>query len=153
MSNEESIIEVALKAGEDLIMKNVFKIPINVRFRDIDGMGHVNNAVFFTYFAEGRLALFQEFSMDSDFSTFSFILAHISCDYLRPITLNTQLSVEIWVKEIGIKSFGLGYNLVDLSDESITYAKGESVQVCYDYGENKPVAVFAALKQKLIEYQ
>jgi len=153
MSNEESIIEVALKAGEDLIMKNVFKIPINVRFRDIDGMGHVNNAVFFTYFAEGRLALFQEFSMDSDFSTFSFILAHISCDYLRPITLNTQLSVEIWVKEIGIKSFGLGYNLVDLSDESITYAKGESVQVCYDYGENKPVAVSAALKQKLIEYQ
>jgi acyl-CoA thioester hydrolase len=153
MPNKESIIEVALKAGEDLIMKNVFKIPINVRFRDIDGMGHVNNAVFFTYFAEGRLALFQEFSMDSDFSTFSFILAHISCDYLRPITLNTQLSVEIWVKEIGIKSFGLGYNLVDLSDESITYAKGESVQVCYDYGENKPVAVSAALKQKLIEYQ
>jgi len=152
MPNKESIIEVALKAGEDLIMKNVFKIPINVRFRDIDGMGHVNNAVFFTYFAEGRLALFQEFSMDSDFSTFSFILAHISCDYLRPITLNIQLSVEIWVKEIGIKSFGLGYNLVDLSDESITYAKGESVQVCFDYGENKSIAVPAGLKQKLIEY-
>jgi acyl-CoA thioester hydrolase len=134
-------------------MLNSFKTPIHVRFRDIDGMGHVNNAVFFTYFAEGRLALFQKFSMDSDFSTFSFILAHISCDYLRPITLDTQLSLEIWVKEIGIKSFGLGYKLVDLSDASITYATGESVQVCFDYGDNKPIAVSAALKRKLIEFQ
>jgi acyl-CoA thioester hydrolase len=131
-------------------MNNVFKIPVNIRFRDIDGMGHVNNAVFFTYFAEGRLALFQQFSMNS---TFSFILAHISCDYLRPIMLNTRLSLEIWVKEIGMKSFGLGYKLADCSDGSITYANGESVQVCYDYAENKPVAVSAALKLKLIEYQ
>lgn len=121
-------------------MENVFKFPIHVRFRDIDGMGHVNNAVFFTYFEEGRIALFQTFS-DSGFSAFPFILAHTNCNYLSPVTLNTKLSLEIWVKEIGIKSFGLSYKLVDLSDESIIYAKGESVQVCYDYGENKPVAV------------
>ncbi len=129
------------------------EIPINVRFRDIDGMGHVNHAEFFTYFAEGRLALFEKISMDSDFSTFSFILAHISCDYLRPIALNAQVSVEIWVTEIGMKSFGLGYKLVDVSDASIAYAKGESVQVCYDYGGNKTVAVSDALKLKLTEYQ
>ena len=134
-------------------MKNVFKVPIDVRFRDIDGRGHVNNSVFFTYFAVGRIALFQSFSEHTDFSTFSFILAHISCDYIRPVGLNTRLSLEIWVRKIGIKSFGLGYKLVDLSDESITYAKGESVQVCFDYGENKPIAVSAALKQKLVEYQ
>jgi acyl-CoA thioester hydrolase len=134
-------------------MKNIFKFPIHVRFRDIDGMGHVNNAVFFSYFAEGRLAFFQKISNSTDFSTFSFILAHISCDYLRPVTLNTKLLLEIWVKNIGSKSFGLGYNLVDLSNESIAYAKGESVQVFYDYGENKPIAISAALKQKLIEHQ
>jgi acyl-CoA thioester hydrolase len=134
-------------------MKNVFKFQIHVRFRDIDGMGHVNNAVFFTYFAEARLAFFQKISNSTDFSTFSFILAHISCDYLRPVTLNTRLSLEVRVKEIGIKSFGLGDKLVDVSDESITYATGESVQVFYDYGTNKPIAVSASLKQKLIEHQ
>jgi len=134
-------------------MQNSFKTPIHVRHRDIDGMGHVNNSVLFTYFAEGRFALFRIFSMDSNFSTFSFILAHISCDYLRPIAPDTRLSLEIWVKEIGIKSFGLGYKLADLSDASITYATGESVQVCFDYGNNKPVAVSDSLKRKLIEYQ
>ena len=133
-------------------MKNVFEFQINVRFRDIDGMGHVNNAVFFTYFAEARLAFFQKISNSTDFSVFPFILANISCDYLKPIMLNTQLLLKIWVTEIGIKSFGLGYKLVDLSDESTAYAKGESVQVCFDYGENKSIAVPAALKQKLVEY-
>jgi acyl-CoA thioesterase FadM len=51
------------------------------------------------------------------------------------------------------KSFGLGNKLVDFSDASIAYAKGESVQVCYDYGENRSVAVSVSLRQKLMAYQ
>lgn len=133
-------------------MKNVFKIQINVRFRDIDGMGHVNNAVYFTYFEEGRKAFFQSISTGSDLSVFPFILAHIGCDFLSPVKLDNWLSLEMWVKEIGKKSFGLGYSLVDSTDASIIYAKGESVQVCFDYGENKSIAVPAELKRKLIEY-
>ncbi len=115
-------------------------------------MGHVNNSVFFTYFEEGRKAFFQNISKNSDRSVFPFILAHIGCDFLSPIRLDTQLSLEMWVKEIGNKSFGLGYNLADLTDGSITYAKGESVQVCFDYRENKSIAVPAELKKKLTEY-
>jgi len=133
-------------------MRNVFKIQIHVRFRDIDGMGHVNNAVFFTYFEEGRKAFFQKISKGSDLAIFPFILARIGCDFLSPIKLNTLLSLEMWVKEIGNKSFALDYNLVDFKDPSISYAKGESVQVCFDYGENKSIAVPTELKQKLIEY-
>ncbi|MFZ3045385.1 MAG: thioesterase family protein [Desulfatirhabdiaceae bacterium] len=133
-------------------MKNIFKIQINVRFRDIDSMGHVNNAVFFTYFEEGRKALFQKIHTDSNSSVFPFILAHISCDYIRPVTLDSQLSLEMWVKEIGVKSFGLSYKLISLSDKSIIYAKGESVQVCFDYRVNKSIAVSDGLKQKLIGY-
>jgi len=133
-------------------VKSIFEIQINVRFRDIDGMGHVNNAVYFTYFEEGRKAFFQKNSTGSDRSVFPFILAHIGCDFLSPVKLNTQLSLEMRVTEIGKKSFGLGYRLVDLADASITYAKGESVQVCFDYQENKSIAVPAELKQKLIAY-
>jgi acyl-CoA thioester hydrolase len=134
-------------------MKKIFQCPIPVRFRDIGERGHVNNAVFFSYFAEGRLAFFQKITNSTDFSTFSFILAHISCDYLRPVTLNARLMLDIRVTNIGSKSIGLDYFLLDVMDESIVYAQGESVQVLYDYGENKPIAVSPALRQKLTEYQ
>lgn len=59
----------------------------------------------------------------------------------------------MWVEEIGKKSFKLDYQLVDLSDESILYAKGESVQVCFDYKQNKSVEVSAELKESLGKYQ
>lgn len=133
-------------------MSNVFKIRINVRFRDIDGMGHVNNAVYFTYFEEGRKAFFQSVSSGSGLSIFPFILARIGCDFLSPVKLDTRLSLEMWVKEIGTKSFGLGYNLVDDTDASVSYAKGQSVQVCFDYAQNKSIAVPDELKRKLMEY-
>jgi acyl-CoA thioesterase FadM len=58
----------------------------------------------------------------------------------------------MWVKKIGNKSFVLAYRLTDQTDESITYATGESVQVCFNYEENKSTAVPVELKQKLSEY-
>jgi acyl-CoA thioester hydrolase len=133
-------------------VKNIFKTQIQVRFRDIDSMGHVNNAVFFTYFEEGRKVFFLKISRGSGFSLFPFILANIGCDFISPIKLNSLVSLEMWVKEIGNKSFVLAYRLADQTDESATFATGESVQVCFDYEENKSIAVPIELKQKLSEY-
>ena len=85
-----------------------FSTPVNVRFRDLDAMGHVNNAVFFTYFEEGRLAFFTSTSPEKKFPGFDFILAHTSCDYLKPVTVNDRLVLQIRVAKIGGKSFALG---------------------------------------------
>lgn len=134
-------------------MAEKFAMPIVVRFRDIDAMGHVNNAVFLTYFEEARKAFFFKILKTSDLTAFPFVLAHISCDYIRPVRLNTPLSLSLWVKEIGKKSFQLGYRLTDPLDESIVYAAGESVQVCFDYRLGRSMEVPAELKQKLLEYQ
>lgn len=133
-------------------MKNIFKTQIQVRFRDIDSMGHVNNAVFFTYFEEGRKTFFLKISKGAGFSLFPFILAHIACDFIRPIKLASQVSLEMWVKEIGNKSFILAYRLTDLTDESVAFATGESVQVCFDYEKNQSITVPIELKQILSEY-
>ena len=129
-----------------------FITPIDVRFRDLDAMGHVNNAVFFTYFEEGRKCFFHHITGSSDPSAFNFILAHIRCDYLRPVKLSDRLSLHMRISDIGSKRFNLEYRLVNTSDESCVYAKGESVQVCFDYKENKTVEVPESLKEKLLEY-
>lgn len=134
-------------------MGNLFKTPIDVRFRDLDAMGHVNNAVYFTYFEEGRKKFFVSSSKVENPLDFSFILAHIDCDYIRPVTLNTRLLLLMWVKEIGNKSFALGYKLVDLSDEAVVYAKGASVQVCFDYKAGRSMEIPENLKEKLMEYR
>lgn len=135
-------------------MGNVYSVQIPVRFRDLDAMGHVNNAVFFTYFEIGRETFHSEnISSKIEKSLSSFILAHISCDYMRPVTVDTRLTLSMAVKKIGRKSFEYLYILSDTVDESVEYARGESVQVCYDYERNKSVDLSPEFRDILIKFQ
>lgn len=130
-----------------------FSTNIDVRFRDLDALGHVNNAVFFTYFEEGRKHFFKKRCNVSNPTGFGFIMAHISCDYLKPIRLKDRLKLQITVSAIKNKSFAFNYQLADRKDDSLVFATGESVQVCYDYRLNKSVPVPPDLKEKLLVFQ
>ncbi len=130
----------------------IFSTNIEVRFRDLDALGHVNNAVFLTYFEEGRKKFSQKYFEVSDPSDFRFIMAHIRCDYLKPVMFIDKVTLQMWVKDIGIKSFAFEYKLIHQSDESIVYATGESVQVCYDYKKNQSIVVPDEMRESLSQY-
>ena len=134
-------------------MRNkIFTYDIDVRFRDLDALGHVNHAVFITYFEHGRINFTKKVFNISDPSDFSFIMAHIRCDYLKPIKMNDRVTLQMWVLDIGTKSFSFGYKLVDLFNESMVYATGESVQVCYDYALGTSIPVSEEMKEKMSGY-
>lgn len=131
----------------------VFTTEIDVRFRDLDAMGHVNNAVFFTYFEQGRLDFFKKVSAEEPFPGFAFILAHISCDYLKPVTIDDPLLLKMRVGNIGSKSFTFDYTVLNRNDAGVIYATGESVQVSYDYEKEVTISVAEDLKNLLRQYQ
>lgn len=130
----------------------LFSTSIEVRFRDLDALGHVNNAVYFTYFEEGRKHFSRKVFGVSDISDFKFIMAHIQCDFIRPIQFNDHVILQMWVKNIGTKSFSFEYRLVDFSDEAMVYASGKSIQVCYDYETNRSIEVPAEMRERLTRY-
>ena len=125
---------------------------LNVRFRDLDAMGHVNNAVFFTYFEQGRIQFFQQVFQISELSDFKLILAKISCKYLKPVKINDRLILQLWVSKIGKKSFNLSYKVIDFEDESVVYAVGESIQVWFDYDQNKTIEISKDQKKRLTAF-
>lgn len=129
----------------------IFTTPIDVRFRDIDAMNHVNNAVYFTYFEYGRLKFFYHIFEEIGV-VIPTILAHTWCDFLIPVKLTDHPSLRMWVSKIGTKSFTLSYWLVNQSDESTVYAKGESVQVCYDYEKSVTIDLSGVFKELLSLY-
>lgn len=135
--------------------KNVdapFARDIDIRFRDIDALGHVNNSVYFTYFEYGRVKFFHSGARQDTFGKFSFILAHIRCDYIRPVTLEDKITLLMWIVKIGTKSFNFQYRLVDRTNPSILFASAESAQVCFDYRKNRSIPVSAELKRLLSKY-
>jgi acyl-CoA thioester hydrolase len=129
-----------------------FTAPVEIRFNDIDAMGHVNNAVIFSYFEEGRKALFYDTLKDRVPGGFNFIMAHLECDYLLPIRLDDRLLVNIQTTTIGTKSFGFAYRLSDAADAARIFATGSSVQVCYDWARRRSVPVPDNLRAVLGEY-
>jgi acyl-CoA thioester hydrolase len=131
---------------------NVFTTSMDVRFMDIDAMGHVNHATIISYFAEGRNKFMADHFSQFTPAGFPFIMAYVACHYLRPVQLEDSLLLTLWVKEIGRKSFKLGYTLANAKDDSISYAHGESVQVCYDYAQNSPIELTSDLKEALRKY-
>ena len=130
----------------------LFPTNIEVRFRDLDALGHVNNAVYFTYFEEGRKHFSKKVFKVEDISDFKFIMVHVQCDFIRPIQFNDHVILQMWVKDIGSKSFSFEYRLVDSSDEAMVNAAGESIQVCYDYEKNRSIEVPAKMRERLALY-
>ena len=124
------------------------KMAIQIRWRDLDALGHVNNAVYLTYFELARLAYVRAV-LDEDAPIdrrtllpvdFQFILAEVTCHYRSPATLGDQLATTIWVAQVGRKSFVFAYRINDEVTKRLV-AEGCSTQVWFDYtaNESRPV--------------
>ena len=79
----------------------VFHHRLTVRFSDCDLLGHVNNAVYLTYFEECRLEWWRTFG-DRPMGTagFGVIIAHCSCNYRAPAFVSDRLEVSLAVAAI-----------------------------------------------------
>lgn len=102
-------------------------------------MGHVNNAVFFTYFELGREAYMGAIDYPDPgegggeiFDRFPFIMAEISCRFLEPIRLGDQVTSHVRVDRFGTKSWGFEY-LLTRSPDNVALATGRSTQVFFNY--------------------
>lgn len=132
------------------------KTPIQLRFKDIDKMGHVNNANHLTYIELARLKYFEEVvRTDARWShQLGIILAHISIDYKAPIFLHDSIFVYTRCSKLGKKSIELSWIIVrEKNNTEEIVAQGTSVLVCYDYGANKTVEVPELQKKKITEFE
>ncbi len=127
---------------------------IVVRFRDLDAMGHVNNAVYLTYFEEGRVAYFKAATEGKGIKpeAFSFVVAEVKCLYHSPAFLSEKLVVGTRAADVGNKSFKFEYRIEEVKTGRLV-ASGYSVQVSYDYTNHRPVPLPSDFLEKIVELQ
>lgn len=119
-------------------------LNISVRFRDCDMMGHVNNAVYLSYFEQTRMHYFQEMvGKEWDFNKQGMLLVQNEITYIKPIFLNDEPEIHMHLVEVGTKSFTFGYKVM-VNNELVT--TGTSKLVCFDFKTNQSVEVFPELK-------
>lgn len=130
-----------------------FEDKIEVTFRDIDAMGFVNNAIFFTYFETVRIkyvtAIFEQSDvLDLDLPL---ILVEAKCTYHSPALLGETLAVGIGLSRFGNKSFDLVYRIE--GEDGRLVATGKTIQVMYDYATRSAFPIPEEIKERVEAFQ
>jgi acyl-CoA thioester hydrolase len=131
-----------------------FKVvtPLVPRFRDTDAMGHLNNAVYVTYFEVARTAYWRALTGDRDYQKVPFILAHTTIDFRSPAFVHETLLVGIRVSRLGTKSFECSYRVEDEATRRLV-CEGRSVQVIFDYEKDASYPMPEDLKAKVRAFE
>jgi acyl-CoA thioester hydrolase len=124
---------------------------IQVRFSDLDVLGHVNNNIYFSYFELARVHYFRELlGVDWDWRQHGIVLVKNEAEYIKSVLISHTPEVRIITENIGTKSFTLGY---ELTVNGEVFVKGRSVQVCYNAETQQTIAVPEEMKSALMELQ
>ncbi len=118
---------------------------VQVRFSDLDVLGHVNNSVYLTYFESARVHYFKHLlGTDWDWTKDSVVLVKNEVEYIRPVLLHDAPEIEVYTKHIGTKSYTFGYNVRVRGN---LHSTGSSTLVAYDVHTQKTTEI----KPEMIE--
>lgn len=138
-------------------------VPVEVRFRDLDAMGHVNNAVYLTYFEQARLAFWLAVHPGGapgetvEPEAIGFVVARAECDYASPVRLGERLLVGCRAGDFGTTSFAFDYRVVaagsSVDAEVRLVASGRTVQVGWDWKEGRKSPLSEELRRRIDAFQ
>jgi len=123
----------------------VHRLPIQMRFRDTDAFGHVNNVVYASWIEVARIAFMRGLEPPSG----DLILAHLELDFLEQVTFGQRILVETRVAKIGRTSVTLDQRVYA---RDILASCVRSVVVLYDYEANEKRLVEGAFRDVLEQY-
>ena len=126
-----------------------FAWPVEVRFRDLDALGHVNNAVFLTYLESARIAYWLELRGSTDLADMDMILARVEIDYRSQAGYRDNLEVGVRVSSFGRSSVTMELRIVERGTQRLV-AESRNVMVYFDYAANRSLPIPGELRDKLL---
>ncbi|SDJ52905.1 acyl-CoA thioester hydrolase [Pedobacter sp. ok626] len=130
-----------------------YKTALETRFADFDMMGHVNNAVYFTYMEIAR-AKYWNHAIQWDWKKTGVVIAQASLDYILPVFIEDKISTYVRTSRIGNSSFDLEYILVKLvhGKEEICN-RGKTTCVAFNYATKSSFPIPKDERERMISFE
>jgi acyl-CoA thioester hydrolase len=127
-------------------------VDVEVRFRDTDAMGHVNNAVYLSYLEVARQKYWREVMGLEDFRKVDLILVRSEIDYRSPVITGETVRVHLKITRLGNSSFDFAYRVEEAGSGRLV-AEAKSVQAFFDYAKNKVKRISPEVRAKLNAFE
>ncbi|MFQ5642991.1 MAG: acyl-CoA thioesterase [Thiogranum sp.] len=122
----------------------LYRAQYAMRWRDMDAFGHLNNAVYFTYFEQARVDWLRSIN-----SSHALVLANISCTFLKPLKYPASLDVRLYAGAPGRSSLDTFYALYDSATEELC-ALAHGTIVWYDHAAGKSIKIPDEVRRHLV---
>lgn len=125
------------------------KVPVEIRFNDIDILGHVNNTVYFSFYDTGKAWYFKDIvDWDIDWKVVETVIANIECTYIKPLMFGENIIVGTLCEELHDRSFHLLQVIAD-SDSGEIKSACRTVMVSFDPETQKSAPMPARWRRAL----
>lgn len=106
---------------EDGIKHFRHRMPLQMRFNDIDMLGHLNNSVYFSFMDLAKTRYFQAVLGDrlNWHSDVGVVIVNVNCDFCAPTFFDDEIEVETAVVAIGEKSLTLEQRVFSPKDDKV----------------------------------
>lgn len=128
-----------------------FERKVDVRFVDLDAMGHAHHTLPIIYFEEARAAYWREVAGRVSVTDIDYVIAEVRVQFKQRVLYPGTLTVKTGVTHVGGASFVMGYELRDA--EGTVLATGETVQVMYDYENSRSMRVPADVRERIERFE
>lgn len=125
------------------------RTPIQIRFSDVDVIGHVNNVIFFTYYDTGKAYFMtQLLGRKISWTEVDTVVANVDCAFIAPIFWGEQIEVLTTCVGIHDKSFRL-LQMLRNAESGEVKSLCETVMVSFDPATQKVATLSEEWRSKL----
>ncbi|MCH5223186.1 MAG: acyl-CoA thioesterase [Muribaculaceae bacterium] len=127
------------------------RLPLQLRFSDVDVLGHVNNTVYLAFYDTGKAAFMTEvLGRKIDWKEVDTVVANIDCAFIAPIFYGEKLEVLTGCKSIHDKSFRL-LQMIRETETGEVKSLCETVMVSFDAKTQKAAPLSEEWREKLMK--
>lgn len=126
---------------------------LQIRFNDIDTLGHATNSVYQQYFDLGRMEYFSDVLQEQmDWQEEGLILVSININYLAPVKLYDEIEVRTKIVKLGNKSLEMVQQVYNLTNQSVA-AESKSIMVGFSGKIQQSIPVAERWRKRIANFE
>ena len=125
----------------------VFRVPVELRWSDLDAFNHVNNSRYLTFLEQARVECFESIGEDWVTDDSAPVVASAALNFRYPIAYPADVFVELSTKHVGTSSVVIDHRIV--AANGTLHCDGHVVAVWVDRHTGKPTELPNGVRRAL----